>query len=261
MMKKYLIGILVIALLSGLVIAAAETPSGSTGTFMGEAEGYNGPISVTVTLFDGRIIDVTAIGEYETEGIGGPALIEVPTRIVAASSADVDVLSGATLTSVGVINAVKAALPDVSSDTANTQDAKSGLNGQIDPLMTYPSLVLAKLPTAPEEFFLDEGYEGVLLGFMWVDLGMNNPNDYTWKSIFSLNYDKDLVVGMDDNRVVYCAFPFFDTYDVYTWSGDTIALAGRGLSDKDIEELFLSMIHMKEIPFSFFKGVTEAMAQ
>ncbi len=111
MSRKTLSLILCLTLMLGSLAVMAE-PAGVSGTFTGEAEGFSteSPVKVTVTLADGKITEVTAVGESETEGIGTPALTEVPARIVAANSADVDVLAGATWTSKGVIEAVKAAL-------------------------------------------------------------------------------------------------------------------------------------------------------
>ena len=104
-MRKPLSLLLCLALLLGTLGASAQT-------FTAEADGYSteSPIKVTVTLVDGKITEVVAVGEGETEGVGTPALTDVPARIVEANSAEVDVYAGATYTSEGIINAVKAAL-------------------------------------------------------------------------------------------------------------------------------------------------------
>ncbi len=102
-MKKALLILLSLALMAGTMSAFAQT-------YTGEAEGFGGPVKVTVTLENGKIVKVVAVGESETDGIGTPALTDIPARIVEKGSADVDVLAGATYTSEAVIKAVKAAL-------------------------------------------------------------------------------------------------------------------------------------------------------
>ena len=107
------------------VEAAPEASTGVSGTFTGEAEGFSNesPIKVTVTLVDGRITEVIAVGEHETKGIADPALAELPGRIVEANSADVEVTTGATWTSKGIIEAVKAALASAGIGEAAAPEA------------------------------------------------------------------------------------------------------------------------------------------
>jgi major membrane immunogen (membrane-anchored lipoprotein) len=105
-MKKSLSLLLCLALLLGTLGASAQT-------LTGEAKGFGGPITVTVTVEDGKITAVEAVGTDETKGVGTPALEQLPGMIVEAGSPDVAVVSGATYTSEGIINAVKAALTGV----------------------------------------------------------------------------------------------------------------------------------------------------
>ena len=80
------------------------------GTYTGDADGFGGTIQVSVKIEDGTItsIDVTkADGEdsaYLETAMG------VTDEIMEAQSADVDTVSGATFSSAGICNAVKAAL-------------------------------------------------------------------------------------------------------------------------------------------------------
>ena len=83
------------------------------GTYQGEGKGMHGPINVTLTV-SGGVVTVDEITESgETEGVGGKEAIEDGTykaQIEAAQSADIDGVSGATMTSGGVMKAVEAAL-------------------------------------------------------------------------------------------------------------------------------------------------------
>ncbi|HCW73974.1 MAG TPA: hypothetical protein DHM90_09490 [Clostridiaceae bacterium] len=91
----------------------AETPGEAGETLEGTGKGYGGEISVKVTMDGDKIVEVVAEGPDETDGVGTPALEELPAKIVEANSADVDVIAGATVTSKGIIYAVKNAMdPD-----------------------------------------------------------------------------------------------------------------------------------------------------
>ncbi len=82
----------------------------TAGTYEGVAPGMNGDIAVSVTLSETEITDVAVTSHQETRGISDPAIAQVPAAIVAVQSTQVDTVSGATITSQGIINAVNAAL-------------------------------------------------------------------------------------------------------------------------------------------------------
>lgn len=82
------------------------------GTYVGVAEGHNGPVEVEVTVADTKITDVTVLEHEETEGASDPAIEEVPAAIVEYQSTDVDVVSGVTYTSNAIMEAVQAAIDE-----------------------------------------------------------------------------------------------------------------------------------------------------
>ena len=75
----------------------------------GTAKGHNGDIKAVVT-FDGDKISKIDLEHEETEGLGDKAADSLVEKIVANNSVNVDTVSGATVTSVAVIDAVKAAI-------------------------------------------------------------------------------------------------------------------------------------------------------
>lgn len=80
------------------------------GTYEGTAQGYGGPVTVAVTLENGYIdsLDlVDASGEDETWLKMASKLLET---IPAKQSCDVDVISDATYSSAGIINATRSAI-------------------------------------------------------------------------------------------------------------------------------------------------------
>ncbi|NLA53352.1 MAG: FMN-binding protein, partial [Clostridiales bacterium] len=102
-MKRILSVLLCAALTFAMVTAFAETLTGT-------ADGFMGPVSVSVEVTDGKITQVTVTEQNETPAIAGVALEQIPAAIVEKGSADVDVYSGATYTSNAIIQAVSYAL-------------------------------------------------------------------------------------------------------------------------------------------------------
>jgi len=80
------------------------------GVYSGESKGMNDMIRVEVTVKDSVVSEVRILSHSETAGISDPALKDIPQRIVQTNSPDVDVVSGATKTSNGIMEAVKIAL-------------------------------------------------------------------------------------------------------------------------------------------------------
>lgn len=93
-----------------LSLAACSKSGGDVKTLTGTGKGYGGDITVTVTKEGDKITKVEAKGDKETPAVGGKAITDLPAKIVEANSADVDVIAGATVTSRGIIYAVKNAL-------------------------------------------------------------------------------------------------------------------------------------------------------
>ena len=110
---------------------ALDSAGGGSGALTGTADGFIGPITVAVTMDGDTITAVEVISNSETIEIAGGALEQIPAAIVAANSPDVDVVSGATYTSNGIINAVKNALagggssePEPEATPRPTQEAQ-----------------------------------------------------------------------------------------------------------------------------------------
>ncbi len=80
------------------------------GTYTGEAAGYGGNVSVTITVDASSITDVTVEGADETPTIGGAALEELAGQLKEAQDSEIDGVTGATITSTAVKTAAKSAL-------------------------------------------------------------------------------------------------------------------------------------------------------
>lgn len=86
--------------------------NGENKTLEGSAQGYGGEVKVTVEVKGDDIVSVEAVGEKETQGVGSNAIEQLPDKIEEADSTDVEVVSGATVTSNAIKEAVDKALED-----------------------------------------------------------------------------------------------------------------------------------------------------
>jgi len=118
-MKKRLALALVATLAMGMFIGCTaqdeDTPEDTAGayedgTYEGVGEGYKGDIKVSVEVADGKITTIDVVEQQETEGLGDEAIKTVSERIIEAQSTEVEVVSGATSSSNGTMEAVKNAL-------------------------------------------------------------------------------------------------------------------------------------------------------
>lgn len=87
--------------------------------YFGSAEGYGGDITAKVEIEDNRIKSVVLEGNYETKGIGDRAIDKLTSDFVEKQTWDVDVVSGATITSGGAKNAMRSALVNAGLEKEN----------------------------------------------------------------------------------------------------------------------------------------------
>lgn len=100
--------------------------AGGDGTYTGTAQGFGGTITATITVSGGKVTVCTLVGDKETAAIGGAALPKLEAQVIAAGSADIDGVSGATMTSGGVKAAVADALSKATGATAAAVKMKPG---------------------------------------------------------------------------------------------------------------------------------------
>ena len=114
--------------------ASSEEAGGVSGEFTGTATGM-GEVTVTVTLTDGVITACKVVGDSETEGIGSVVVESAPDEIVSGNKGAIDVVSGATITSEAINEALAAALAAAGLDAADftgNEDASAAEDRVID---------------------------------------------------------------------------------------------------------------------------------
>lgn len=107
-MKKVISLALILVLIATTLVGCGGAKY-NDGNYEGEAEGMY-PLKVAVEVKDGKIAKVEVVEHEETDGIGTLAIDQLPPAIVEKNSTDVDGVSGATLTSNGIKEAVNKAL-------------------------------------------------------------------------------------------------------------------------------------------------------
>lgn len=80
------------------------------GVYEGTGQGYRGKIRVRVLVSGGGIGDVEIPGSGEDEAVGGAALEELREKVLEYGSPGVDIVSGATVSSRGFLEALENAL-------------------------------------------------------------------------------------------------------------------------------------------------------
>jgi len=100
--------------------------AGGDGTYTGTGMGFGGEITATVTVVGGKVTACTLKGDKETPAIGGAALEKLQAQVIAAGSADIDGVSGATMTTGGVKAAVADAMSKATGATTAAVKMKPG---------------------------------------------------------------------------------------------------------------------------------------
>lgn len=88
------------------------------GNFEGTSGGMQGPITVDITVKDSKITDIEFLANSETPNVTVVAFERIPTQIIENQSLSVDIVSGATLASYGIIGAVTDAAKTAGLDVA-----------------------------------------------------------------------------------------------------------------------------------------------
>lgn len=92
----------------------AEAGTWADGIYMEMANGKKGNFEVTIKIEDGNIASISVGNNEETPDKGGVAIAKLPEEMVTVQSHDVDGVTGATITSNGLKDAVARCLEKAS---------------------------------------------------------------------------------------------------------------------------------------------------
>ena len=146
-MKKLLAVLLSVCMLFSMVsVAALADGTYTPGTYTGNGQGFT-PITVTVTVDENSITAVTADVSTETAGFGADHQADFEAAVMEAQGATLDTVSGCSLTTNGINEAVADALSQAKGEAKNdapvsfvagTYEAKAaGYNGDVTVAVTF----------------------------------------------------------------------------------------------------------------------------
>ena len=122
-------------------VASGAGAAAKDGTFTGTGNGRGGQITAAVTFKGGKIADVKITKQTETVGVSDSALRILPKEIVEKNTLKLNAVSGATLTSRGILEAVRNAI--------------KAAGGTDKDFMTAPVVVKKTAKAAPKEIKTD----------------------------------------------------------------------------------------------------------
>ena len=133
--------IVALSLCAALLLSSCGAPAGketakpdpapqegtyTAGTYEASAEGRNGPVKVSVTFTADAIEKVEITEHAETGGISDPAIEGIPAAIVEYQSLGVDAVSGATITSDAILEAVADCVKQAGGDVEALKAVPAG---------------------------------------------------------------------------------------------------------------------------------------
>lgn len=205
---------------------AAEDTQTATGSFeladgvyKDSATGFSGPVTVAVTIMDKKITSIDILSSTDDEAFFNRAKAVID-RIIASQSFDVDVVSGATYSSNGIIGAVKNALTG-EKDNGVTGKSKQGSTSESESDSSLAEIAAVQDASA----YKDGTYYGTGKGFAGT---MKVKVDISGGKIASIS----IVSTKDGNSYVKSASSLLDTIvekqstNVDTVSGATFSSRG-----------------------------------
>lgn len=117
-----------------LLLSTAALAEGifTPGTYEGTARGYNGDVTVSVTVDENAILSVEATAHQESAGVSDPAFAKLPAGIVEKQTVALDTVAGCTYSSRAILEAAKAALLSAGASEADiTKEAAADAPGDL----------------------------------------------------------------------------------------------------------------------------------
>ena len=111
----------------------AAAASLKDGEYKASSKGIGGDVPVTVTIKDGKIAKVEVGENSETDGIGSKAIEQLPDAIVKANGTEgVDAVSGASVTSKAIFDAVNDCMDQAKKAAGTTDKAAADKDAKAD---------------------------------------------------------------------------------------------------------------------------------
>lgn len=149
---------------SSTSVAAVEEPDGyKDGIYYGTGTGFGGPLKVKVEISDGKITSIQIVENSDGSSYISKASALI-SSIISKQSTNVDTVSGATYSSVGIIQAVRDALSQAATNGSSTEDSttnKGNSNSASDSSDDNMNSVTGTVPYKEGIYYgTAEGYSG-----------------------------------------------------------------------------------------------------
>ena len=139
-MSKFAKLSVVVMLLSSLLVSCTTTGTSSStvkdGSYTKDVDGRNGKIKIETVINDGKIEKVTVLEHTETAGIADGALEFIPEKIVSGNTINVEAISGATVTSDAIVEAVKQSIVEAGGKSEDFEKEVSDASKEVQKLET-----------------------------------------------------------------------------------------------------------------------------
>lgn len=220
------------------------------GTYTGEAEGYSGKIVVSVTVDPDKIVSIEIDESANSNQILDDAKrAELAQAMIDAQTPLVDALSGATISSNAIVEAVKAALTeagatefaqaqkgeysreDVAFTPGTYKAVKMGMNGEIEVEVAFgeDTIDSIKVLSSMETTGVGTKAMGILSDHIMENqsLGVDMVSGATYTSIGFMDAVKDCVEQAGGDIAMMESFPVaYDTYEDQSHEADVIVVGG-----------------------------------
>ena len=256
-MKKF-VSLLLAVMLAVVPFAVSSAATFTPGEYTGSATGFGGEVTVTVTVDENAVTAVEVKGDKETAGIGGAAIEKYNTSLIGVSDADaVDTVSGATITSTAVKEALAKAFAQAKGEAAqNTAElaftagtytgSASGYNGSVEVSVTFSDSAVTAIEVGANSETANVGdvaFEPVITDILAANgTGVDVVSGATFSSNAVRNAVNDAAqqagcTNMDAfkaNTVVHePEDPIEETYDVVVVGGGGAGIAAAAQAAQD----------------------------
>ena len=196
----------------------SEIPE-TAATLTGTADGRNGPVTVEVVADSEKIYRISVTEQTETEGIGTEAVKQLPAAMFQAQNVgEVDAVSGATISSAAIKDAMVSAMTSEEAREAGIDPKTFGAN-------PIKAELIAQKPDVEALKAEGGGHIRVITATDWAE---TYPNQYrTWKQ-------NEENAGQTDYLADY---PMLSSlYNYYGFAFDYKAARGHMFDVEDIQE-------------------------
>lgn len=245
---------------------AEQTQGYKPGTYEVSAKGNNGDVKLAVTFSEDKIEKIEIVEQHETEGLGDVALQKVAEEILEAQHLNVDAVSGASIASKAVIDAVAAAVDEAGGNSgALLTAAKEEKQGVDEEITTDIAIVGGGASgTAAALAALEKGKKVVV-----IEKGdsVGGAGRYLAEGLLAFESDQQKAAG--HKETVEEAFQYLNNYthylnngnltrEILEQSGSTISwLAGYGV---DTQLIANTQEAHADIPTTYHKYVDRTKA-